>query len=103
MNMPSSSLVFFFFFKHDESCIQNLIHLLLILTLISSKAKIKSQNWQSVCKRVIMKSPLTFFQPSYGLAIRTEGMVEDLVKNLKSLNPELQMHCASAIFKVSSS
>ena len=26
-------------------------------------------------------------------------MVEDLVKNLKSENPELQMHCASAIFK----
>lgn len=87
------------------------------------------------------------FQPSYRLAIRTEGMIEDLVKNLKSRdhdqarkpsdddkkgdakkgsdakggakkddkkeapkatkpesvgkpNPELQMHCASAIFKV---
>ena len=46
-------------------------------------------------------------QPSYRLAIRTEGMIEDLVKNLKSshpdkqANPELQMHCASAIFKVS--
>ena len=46
-------------------------------------------------------------QPSYRLAIRTEGMIEDLVKNLKTTNPdkpanpELQMHCASAIFKVS--
>jgi hypothetical protein len=40
------------------------------------------------------------FQPSYRLAIRTEGMIEDLVKNLKSADPELQMHCASAIFKV---
>jgi armadillo repeat-containing protein 4 len=33
------------------------------------------------------------------LAIRTEGMIEDLVKNLKSSNNELQMHCANAIFK----
>ena len=39
-------------------------------------------------------------QPSYRLAIRTEGMIEDLVKNLKSQDPELQMHCAAAIFKV---
>ena len=45
-------------------------------------------------------------QPSYRLAIRTEGMIEDLVKNLKTFQPEkttipeLQMHCASAIFKV---
>lgn len=42
-------------------------------------------------------------EPSYRLAIRTEGMIEDLVTNLKSDNAELQMHCASAIFKVSSS
>ena len=28
-------------------------------------------------------------------------MIEDLVKNLNSENQELQMHCASAIFKVS--
>lgn len=39
-------------------------------------------------------------EQSYRLAIRTEGMIEDLVNNLKSENPELQMHCASAIFKV---
>ncbi|KAK7112459.1 outer dynein arm-docking complex subunit 2-like [Littorina saxatilis] len=44
-------------------------------------------------------------EPSYRLAIRTEGMIEDLVGNLKCTspdkpaNPELQMHCASAIFK----
>ena len=38
-------------------------------------------------------------EKSYRLAIRTEGMIEDLVNNLKSENPELQMHCASAIFK----
>ena len=43
---------------------------------------------------------LFIFQPSYRLAIRTEGMIEDLVSNLKSENYELQMHCASAIFKV---
>ncbi|KAF1479953.1 Armadillo repeat-containing protein 4, partial [Pygoscelis antarcticus] len=38
-------------------------------------------------------------EPSYRLAIRTEGMVENLVKNLSSEHEELQMHCASAIFK----
>lgn len=27
-------------------------------------------------------------------------MIEDLVKNLKSSNEELEMHCANAIFKV---
>uniref|UniRef100_A0AAY5KWQ2 Outer dynein arm docking complex subunit 2 n=1 Tax=Esox lucius TaxID=8010 RepID=A0AAY5KWQ2_ESOLU len=37
---------------------------------------------------------------SYRIAIQTEGMVEDLVKNLSRDNHELQMHCASAIFKV---
>ncbi|NXE31813.1 ARMC4 protein, partial [Ptilorrhoa leucosticta] len=36
---------------------------------------------------------------SYRLAIRTEGMIENLVKNLSSEHEELQMHCASAIFK----
>lgn len=34
------------------------------------------------------------------MAIRTEGMIEDLVRNLKSKDSELQRHCASAIFKV---
>ncbi|NXN86564.1 ARMC4 protein, partial [Bombycilla garrulus] len=38
-------------------------------------------------------------EPSYRLAIRTEGMIENLVKNLCSDHEELQMHCASAIFK----
>uniref|UniRef100_A0A3Q3JJL6 Armadillo repeat containing 4 n=1 Tax=Monopterus albus TaxID=43700 RepID=A0A3Q3JJL6_MONAL len=36
---------------------------------------------------------------SYRIAIQTEGMIKDLVKNLSSDNDELQMHCASAIFK----
>lgn len=45
---------------------------------------------------------MAWFQPSYRLAIRTEGMIEDLVRNLRSENQELQMHCASAIFKVRS-
>ncbi|XP_022609806.1 armadillo repeat-containing protein 4 [Seriola dumerili] len=36
---------------------------------------------------------------SYRIAIQTEGMINDLVKNLNSDNDELQMHCASAIFK----
>ncbi|KAM7370158.1 hypothetical protein PAMP_011436 [Pampus punctatissimus] len=38
-------------------------------------------------------------EESYRMAIQTEGMIKDLVKNLSSNNDELQMHCASAIFK----
>ncbi|XP_067870254.1 outer dynein arm-docking complex subunit 2 isoform X2 [Heterodontus francisci] len=38
-------------------------------------------------------------EPSYRLAIRTENMVKDLVRNLSSESQELQMHCARAIFK----
>ncbi|NXY67685.1 ARMC4 protein, partial [Glareola pratincola] len=38
-------------------------------------------------------------EPSYRYAIRTEGMIVNLVKNLNSEHEELQMHCASAIFK----
>uniref|UniRef100_A0A668AFR1 Outer dynein arm docking complex subunit 2 n=1 Tax=Myripristis murdjan TaxID=586833 RepID=A0A668AFR1_9TELE len=33
------------------------------------------------------------------IAIQTEGMIKDLVKTLSCDNQELQMHCASAIFK----
>ncbi|KPP56977.1 hypothetical protein Z043_125355, partial [Scleropages formosus] len=40
-------------------------------------------------------------EKSYRIAIQAEGLIEDLVKNLNSGNHELQMHCASAIFKVS--
>uniref|UniRef100_A0A8C5CAJ5 Outer dynein arm docking complex subunit 2 n=1 Tax=Gadus morhua TaxID=8049 RepID=A0A8C5CAJ5_GADMO len=36
---------------------------------------------------------------SYRVAIHSEGMVKDLVTNLNRDNEELQMHCASAIFK----
>ncbi|XP_022520173.2 outer dynein arm-docking complex subunit 2 [Astyanax mexicanus] len=38
-------------------------------------------------------------ESSYRIAIQTEGMIKDLVKNLNCDNQELQMHCASAIFK----
>ncbi|XP_072109990.1 outer dynein arm-docking complex subunit 2 isoform X4 [Mobula birostris] len=38
-------------------------------------------------------------EPSYSLAIRTENMIKDLVRNLSSESEELQMHCARAIFK----
>ncbi|KAI4892456.1 hypothetical protein NFI96_000741 [Prochilodus magdalenae] len=38
-------------------------------------------------------------EKSYRIAMQTEGMIEDLVKNLNCDNQELQMHCASAIFK----
>uniref|UniRef100_A0AAQ5YSG9 Armadillo repeat containing 4 n=1 Tax=Amphiprion ocellaris TaxID=80972 RepID=A0AAQ5YSG9_AMPOC len=38
-------------------------------------------------------------EESYRVTIQTEGMIKDLVKNLRSDNDELQMHCASAIFK----
>ena len=39
-------------------------------------------------------------QPTYQKLIQSEGMVEHLVKGLKTKNTELQKHCASAIFKV---
>lgn len=39
-------------------------------------------------------------QESYKNAIRSEGMIKDLVKNLSSNNDELQMHSANVIFKV---
>ncbi|TKS87995.1 Armadillo repeat-containing protein 4 [Collichthys lucidus] len=38
-------------------------------------------------------------EESFRIVIQTEGMIKDLVKNLNSENDELQMHCASAIFK----
>ncbi|XP_014682000.1 PREDICTED: armadillo repeat-containing protein 4-like [Priapulus caudatus] len=38
-------------------------------------------------------------EPFFRLAIRTECMIEDLVKNLSVKNQELQMHCSLAIFK----
>ena len=56
-------------------------------------------SYNSTFSNNLIKS--NFFQKSYRLAIRTEGMIESLIKNLKSDNVELQMHCASAIFKVS--
>ena len=52
------------------------------------------------CNRCSQTHDICFIQSSYRLAIRTEGMIYDLVKNIKSENQELQMHCASAIFKV---
>lgn len=39
-------------------------------------------------------------QESCRAAIQTEGIMEDLVKNLSRNNDELQMYCANAIFKV---
>lgn len=39
-------------------------------------------------------------QENYRIAIITEGIIKDLVKNLRRNNDELQMHCANAIFKV---
>lgn len=39
-------------------------------------------------------------QESCRAAIQTEGIIEDLVKNLSRNNDELQMYCANAIFKV---
>uniref|UniRef100_A0A3P8PGY1 Armadillo repeat containing 4 n=1 Tax=Astatotilapia calliptera TaxID=8154 RepID=A0A3P8PGY1_ASTCA len=38
-------------------------------------------------------------EESYRNDIQTLGMIKDLVRNLSSDNDELQMHCASAIFK----
>ena len=39
-------------------------------------------------------------QPTYQKLIQSEGMVEHLVRGLKTDNTELQRLCASAIFKV---
>ena len=40
-------------------------------------------------------------QPTYQELIQSEGMVEHLVRGLKTENGDLQKHCAAAIFKVS--
>ena len=42
---------------------------------------------------------LVYFRPEYRKLIRKEGMIEDFVKGLSNESEELQMHCASAIFK----
>lgn len=41
----------------------------------------------------------TPFQPSYQLAITTEGMIPDIVGHLSSDDLELKMQCSRAIFK----
>ncbi|XP_055710057.1 armadillo repeat-containing protein gudu [Phlebotomus papatasi] len=41
-------------------------------------------------------------QPSYQLAITSEGMISDIVNHLNSQNLELKMQCSSAIFKCAS-
>ena len=38
-------------------------------------------------------------EKSYCLAMQSEGMIEDLVRNLSSSNQQLKMLCASAIFR----
>lgn len=38
-------------------------------------------------------------QPSYQLAITTEGMIPDIVSHLSSDDLELKMQCSRAIFK----
>jgi len=43
---------------------------------------------------------VSLVQPAYQELIRSEGMIEHLVRGLKSENTLLQMHCAAAIFKV---
>lgn len=40
-----------------------------------------------------------FTQPSYQLAITTEGMIPDIVSHLSSDDLELKMQCSRAIFK----
>ena len=52
--------------------------------------------------RLILCHQLSLFslQDAYQELIQSEGMVEHLVRGLKEEDPELQKHCASAIFKV---
>ncbi|CAF0996120.1 unnamed protein product [Brachionus calyciflorus] len=54
---------------------------------------------ESICIPVVGTLQECASEASYRLAIRTEGMIVDLVENLRLSNEELQMHCANAIFK----
>ncbi|XP_044271871.1 armadillo repeat-containing protein gudu [Tribolium madens] len=38
-------------------------------------------------------------EPSYQLAIQTEGMIKDIVQHLSAEDPSLRRHCAETIFK----
>ena len=69
-----------------------------VIPLLASLLKSKHE---SMCIPIVGTLQECASEASYRLAIRTEGMIEDLVKNLKSSNQELQMHCANAIFQVS--
>uniref|UniRef100_A0A3B4WEY1 Outer dynein arm docking complex subunit 2 n=1 Tax=Seriola lalandi dorsalis TaxID=1841481 RepID=A0A3B4WEY1_SERLL len=61
-------------------------------TLQECSSKVRGENLKNKHMKKNMRKKL--------IAIQTEGMINDLVKNLNSDNDELQMHCASAIFKV---
>ena len=55
---------------------------------------------ESMCIPVVGTLQECASEASYRLAIINDGMLKDLVYNLKSSNQELNMHCANAIFKV---
>lgn len=61
--------------------------------------EIGKQNWLMGYHKQCLKIHFTL-QHDYRVAIRTEGMIEDLVAHLRVQNEELQMHCAATIFKV---
>lgn len=42
------------------------------------------------------------FQPSFQLAITTEGMISDIIDHLHSDHLEIKLQCSSAIFKCAS-
>jgi len=62
-------------------------------------AQLLKSNFENMLIPVVGTLQECATEQSYRLAIRTEGMIVDLVRGLQSENQTLQMHCASAIFK----
>ena len=60
------------------------------------------EDWLCVCivYIVVLWCVCVCVQKVYQEMVRSEGMIEHLVRGLKKENRELQMHCAAAIFKV---
>ncbi|VUZ57447.1 unnamed protein product, partial [Hymenolepis diminuta] len=68
--------------------------------VISLLARLLKSTYEALLIPVIGILEECASEPDYRLAIRTEGMIEDLVTHLKVSNEEVQMHCAATIFKI---
>ncbi|CBY18285.1 unnamed protein product [Oikopleura dioica] len=69
------------------------------IPLLAKLLKIEGEDKFSTLVPVVGTLQECASEPAYREAIRKSGMVQDLVTNLNCDNQELQMHCASAIFK----